>query len=55
VFRSGCKAGDTLVADMMAPECWDGKYLDSPDHRSHTAYAGYGSWGYLKCRPRTRT
>lgn len=49
VFASGCKAGDTLVADMAAPDCWDGKYLDTPDHRSHTAYSGYGSWGYLKC------
>lgn len=49
VFQSGCKAGDTLVADMAAPDCWDGKYLDTPDHRSHLAYSGYGDWGYLKC------
>lgn len=50
VFASGCKAGDTLVADMAAPDCWDGKYLDSPDHRSHTAYADYSNgFGYLKC------
>lgn len=49
VFQSGCKAGDTLVADMAAPNCWDGKYLDTPDHRSHLTYADYGSWGYLKC------
>ena len=49
VFQSGCKAGDILVADLAAPDCWDGKYLDTPDHRSHLAYAGYGSWGYLKC------
>lgn len=49
VFASGCKAGNTLVANLNAPNCWDGKYLDTPDHRSHMAYAGYGSWGYLKC------
>ena len=49
VFAAGCKAGDTLVADMAAPNCWDGKFLDAPDHRSHTAYASYGSWGYLRC------
>ncbi|WP_425583608.1 DUF1996 domain-containing protein [Streptomyces macrosporus] len=23
---------------MRAPSCWDGKYLDTPDHRSHMAY-----------------
>jgi hypothetical protein len=49
IFNSGCKAGDTLVADLLAPNCWDGKNLDSPDHRSHTAYGSYGSWGYYKC------
>lgn len=41
VFASGCKAGDTLVANTVAPNCWDGKYLDTPDHRSHMAYADY--------------
>jgi hypothetical protein len=49
VFQSGCKAGDQLIADIVFPDCWDGRYLDTPDHRSHVAYAGYGSWGYLKC------
>ncbi len=38
-----------LGAVINAPSCWDGKNLDSPDHRSHVAYAGYGTWGYLKC------
>lgn len=42
VFASGCKAGDILVANTLAPNCWDGKYLDTPDHRSHMAYGGYG-------------
>ncbi|MFJ5154912.1 DUF1996 domain-containing protein [Streptomyces sp. NPDC088353] len=23
---------------FQAPSCWDGKYLDTPDHRSHMAY-----------------
>ena len=41
VFASGCKPGDTLVANTIAPNCWDGKYLDTPDHRSHMAYAGW--------------
>ena len=31
----------TLVANTVAPDCWDGKRLDSPDHRSHTAYSDY--------------
>ena len=34
---------------MDAPMCWNGKDLDSPDHRSHVGYPGFGSWGYLKC------
>lgn len=49
VFASGCVAGSTLVADITFPNCWDGKNLDSPDHRSHMAWASYGDWGYLKC------
>ena len=27
-----------LVASIDAPSCWDGKNLDSADHRSHVAY-----------------
>lgn len=38
VFKAGCKAGDTLVADTAAPNCWDGRNLDASDHRSHMAY-----------------
>ncbi len=49
VFASGCKAGDTLTANTMGPNCWDGKYLDTPDHRSHTAFAFYDSKGRYQC------
>lgn len=49
VFASGCRVGDELIANTIAPNCWDGKYLDTPDHRSHMAYGSYGSWGYYKC------
>ena len=43
-------AGETkLTVVLDFPNCWDGKHLDSPDHRSHLAYGSYGSWGYLKC------
>lgn len=49
VFASGCGAGDTLTAQTMGPNCWDGRYLDTPDHRSHTAYAFYDSKGRYQC------
>ncbi len=48
----GCPAGNRLGATINAPECWNGKDLDSPDHRSHMAYATFGDWGYLRC-PKT--
>jgi hypothetical protein len=41
--------GNQLEYSIFAPSCWDGKNLDSPDHRTHVGYATYGSWGYLKC------
>ena len=40
-----------LGAVVMAPSCWDGKNLDSANHRDHVAYGGYGGWGYFKCPP----
>ena len=43
----------TLVGAIIeAPSCWDGKNLDSPNHRDHVGYASYGSWGYQKCELR---
>lgn len=47
--QRGCPVGNRIGARMGAPDCWDGKNLDSADHRSHVSYASYGSWGYLKC------
>lgn len=44
-----CPVGSSILATLDAPSCWDGKNLDSADHRSHLSYPGYGSWGYLKC------
>ena len=38
-----------IIARIEAPNCWDGKNLDSADHRSHVAYSSYGDWGYLRC------
>lgn len=34
-----CATGDFLEASVVFPNCWDGKNLDSIDHRSHTSYA----------------
>jgi hypothetical protein len=33
-----CMPGDELRAVLPFPQCWDGKNLDSPDHKSHMAY-----------------
>lgn len=43
-----CRPGDRLVMAVEFPQCWDGRNLDSPDHKSHMAY---GTWG-VGC-PRT--
>ena len=42
----------TFNLKVSSPDCWDGKNLDSKDHRSHVASASYGSIGIYKC-PRT--
>jgi hypothetical protein len=34
-----CKPGATMYIGLNFPLCWDGKNLDSPDHRSHMARA----------------
>jgi hypothetical protein len=45
-----CPVGAQLIYTIEAPSCWDGKNLDSPDHRSHVSYADYSNgWGYLQC------
>ncbi|HEX6755175.1 MAG TPA: DUF1996 domain-containing protein [Mycobacteriales bacterium] len=33
-----CGAGADLVRYILFPECWDGKHLDSPDHKAHMAF-----------------
>ncbi|OLD98054.1 MAG: hypothetical protein AUG91_10010 [Actinobacteria bacterium 13_1_20CM_4_69_9] len=35
--------GQSLRLHVNFPSCWDGKHLDSADHRSHMAYAVRGS------------
>jgi lysophospholipase L1-like esterase len=48
---ANCPAGqgNQVGAVIGAPDCWNGKDLDSADHRSHVAFSSYGSWGYAKC------
>lgn len=37
-YIPGYKCPGGLRAQIFFPACWDGKNLDSPDHRSHVAY-----------------
>jgi hypothetical protein len=34
--------GGKVEMRVLFPQCWDGSRLDSPDHRSHVAYAANG-------------
>jgi hypothetical protein len=44
------RGGGQFVIRRNAPQCWNGKDLDSADHRSHMAYADYSNgYGYLQC------
>jgi hypothetical protein len=38
-----CEAGSHLVLRIRFPDCWDGRNLDSADHKSHLAYNVRGS------------
>ena len=33
--RLDCPAGNALMVTLASPDCWDGRRLDSADHRSH--------------------
>ena len=45
-----CPVGAWLRAYLTFPDCWDGKNLDTADHRSHMAYAtGALLQGELAC------
>jgi len=43
VAAAGCPVGAQVVIAANSPSCWDGLSLDTPDHRSHMAYAT-GPW-----------
>ncbi len=34
-----CPAGDRLTLRLSSPNCWDGRHLDVPGHRSHLTWA----------------
>jgi hypothetical protein len=36
-----CPVGDAVRLTIIFPQCWDGRNLDSPDHKSHMAYPVY--------------
>lgn len=38
-----CASGDQVVMFVTFPQCWNGKDLDSPDHKSHMAYVSRGA------------
>ena len=38
-----CDVGDSLQMTVVFPQCWNGVDLDSPDHKSHMAYAENGA------------
>jgi len=37
-----CRADSMLQLQATFPDCWDGRRLDSPDHRQHVKYAVRG-------------
>jgi hypothetical protein len=37
-----CGTHQNLTATLGFPDCWDGKHLDTPDHRSHARYSHNG-------------
>lgn len=39
IMETGCQAGQLLVMGTEFPQCWNGRDLDSPDHKSHMSYA----------------
>lgn len=53
-----CAVGSTLVKEIFFPQCWDGKNLDAPDHKSHMSYTvdvrNQGDprgWSHGECPP----
>lgn len=47
-----CPTGNRLGVVINGPDCWDGRNLNSANHRSHVAFSGYDDTGTLRC-PKT--
>jgi len=45
-----CDAGATMYQEIFFPQCWDGRNLDSPDHKSHMSYVVEVAGGHA-CPP----
>lgn len=45
--KTPCEGG--IRATVIFPSCWDGKNLDSPDHRSHVTYQTGSALAGDKC------
>ncbi|KAL4802620.1 hypothetical protein BDV18DRAFT_63290 [Aspergillus unguis] len=43
------QACEKLRSQIFFPSCWDGKNLDSPDHKSHMAYPAIGDYNKGVC------
>jgi hypothetical protein len=46
---ANCAADDDLMLSIGFPQCWDGKNLDSPNHKDHMAYASNNYATANKC------
>ncbi|MEM9616148.1 MAG: DUF1996 domain-containing protein [Actinomycetota bacterium] len=44
-----CRPGEFVMIRVRFPQCWDGKNLDSPDHKSHMAYLVGGPNNRQEC------
>ena len=44
-----CPSGVRVGAVLEFPSCWDGRNLDSPDHRSHMAYLTWAGGNGAHC------
>ena len=45
---AACPRGARLGVQLGAPDCWDGRELDSPDHRAHMSFTVYKD-GVAQC------